>query len=96
MDSTHPICRACGVQYEQDHDLGHCPICEDERQYIPPDGQRWTTLAELRDEGHRTVHRDELYGLPAIGTDPRFAHRATRPAGARRGRKRVVGLHHLS
>ena len=72
MDSTHPICRACGVQYEQDHDLGHCPICEDERQYIPPDGQRWTTLAELRDEGHRTVHRDELYGLPAIGTDPRF------------------------
>src|SRR6478609_2401833 len=26
----------------------------------------------LRDEGHRTVHRDELYGLPAIGTDPRF------------------------
>lgn len=73
MDSTHPICRACGVQYEPDHDLAHCPICEDERQYIPPGGQQWTTLEQMREEGHQTAQRAELYGLPGIGTDPRFA-----------------------
>ena len=32
----------CGVQYgESDAPLEHCLICEDERQYIGKDGQRW-------------------------------------------------------
>ena len=30
---------------------GHCPICEDERQYVGPDGQQWTTLDQLRATG---------------------------------------------
>ena len=73
VDSTHPICRACGVQYEVEHDLGHCPICDDDRQYIPAGGQRWTTLAQLHSEGHRNVIRDEIRGVTGIGTEPRFA-----------------------
>ena len=53
MGVTHPICRTCGVQYEPDADLEHCPICEDERQYVPPDGQVWTTLEQMRAAGFR-------------------------------------------
>ncbi len=73
MDSTLPICRACGVQYEANHPKDHCPICEDERQYVPPSGQSWTTQAELRAEGHRNVVKPEVGGLTGIGTEPRFA-----------------------
>jgi glyoxylase-like metal-dependent hydrolase (beta-lactamase superfamily II) len=49
-----------------------CPICSDERQYIGPDGQRWTTLDELAAEGHRTVCREQEPGLLGIGVEPRF------------------------
>ena len=28
--------------------MPNCPVCEDERQYIPPEGQSWTTLERLR------------------------------------------------
>ena len=73
MGSDHPICRTCGVQYEHDQDPEHCPICEDERQYVPPEGQQWTTLATLRADGHRSVLRQEAHGLWGIGTEPRFA-----------------------
>jgi hypothetical protein len=48
-----------------------CPICEDERQYVGWDGQRWTTLDELRAH-HDNVLRDDL-GLTGIGTAPSFA-----------------------
>jgi glyoxylase-like metal-dependent hydrolase (beta-lactamase superfamily II) len=73
VGANHPICVACGVQYEPSHDLAHCPICEDERQYIPPAGQQWTSLAQVRADGNRSVLRQEPHGLWGIGTDPRFA-----------------------
>src|ERR1700704_5610958 len=42
------ICTACGTQYPpSDATPQHCPICEEERQYIPPRGQTWTTLGAL-------------------------------------------------
>lgn len=49
-----------------------CPICEDERQYVGPDGQQWTTLDELQTEHRNRIEKQEenLYG---IGTDPKFA-----------------------
>jgi hypothetical protein len=64
-----PICVTCGVQFGAA--AQRCPICEDPRQYVPVDGQRWTTLEELRTE-HRNELRDEA-GLTGIGTEPRFA-----------------------
>jgi hypothetical protein len=66
------ICVACGIQYpESDAPPTECPICEDERQYVPDDGQRWTTLAELR-ANHTNAIRPQLE-LTGIGTEPKFA-----------------------
>jgi hypothetical protein len=48
-----------------------CPVCEDARQWVPPEGQRWTTLDALRAE-HVNAIRPEGE-LVAIGTEPRFA-----------------------
>jgi hypothetical protein len=47
-------------------------ICEDERQYVGSDGQRWTTLDELR-ATHRADVREEEPGLTGIGCEPSFA-----------------------
>ena len=71
--SSLPICRTCGVQYEADHDLANCPICDDDRQYVPAAGQQWTTLGELAVQGYRTVLRQEAHGRWAIGVEPRVA-----------------------
>lgn len=67
------ICVTCGCQYAAaEEPPEHCKICEDERQYVGFDGQRWTTLKELRSE-----HRNELDvmepGVTRIGTRPTFA-----------------------
>jgi hypothetical protein len=48
-----------------------CPICEDERQYVPPRGQSWTTLDQLR-IGHANTWRQLAPGLFAIRTLPAF------------------------
>ena len=49
-----------------------CAICEDEREAVCWEGQRWTTLADLR-RGHRNVLRPLEAGLVGIHTEPRFA-----------------------
>lgn len=70
-----PICRTCGVQYDEAHfNPYECKICADERQYIGWDGQRWTTPAELRNEGRRgVVRQEEAEGPWGVGTEPSFA-----------------------
>jgi rubrerythrin len=38
------ICVTCGIQFkETDGPPKHCPVCEDERQYVGWEGQKWTT-----------------------------------------------------
>ncbi|HEV3097226.1 MAG TPA: hydrolase [Candidatus Dormibacteraeota bacterium] len=65
------VCRTCGVQQPPtDAPPAHCAICTDERQYVPPQGQRWATLEELRAEGRRLEVRDLEPGLTGIGADP--------------------------
>ena len=67
------ICATCGVQHgETDVPPGHCPICEDERQYIGQTGQRWTTLSELQKDHHNRIEEIEP-DLTGIGTVPGFA-----------------------
>lgn len=44
--ATLPMCATCGMQYAAPRP--DCPVCLDERQYVPAGGQRWTSLAELR------------------------------------------------
>ena len=66
------ICVRCGVQYpDTDAPPPSCPICEDEREAVPPEGQRWTHPAELGRE-HRTEIRTEEPGLTGIGVTPEF------------------------
>ena len=50
----------------------HCLICEDSRQYIGLDGQKWTTLAELQAEHKNAIAEDEP-GLVGITTEPTVA-----------------------
>src|SRR6266496_3972349 len=65
------ICVTCGVQQPpSDEPPGHCPICEDERQYVRQGGQAWTTLTELKENGHRVELRDLEPGLTGVGVEP--------------------------
>jgi glyoxylase-like metal-dependent hydrolase (beta-lactamase superfamily II) len=67
------VCVTCGSQFaESAEPPPRCPICEDERQYVGHDGQRWTTLEELRRD-HRAEIREEGPGLVGIGCEPSFA-----------------------
>jgi len=67
------ICMTCGVQYaETETPPEHCIICEDERQYIGHQGQRWTTLPEMRKTYHNRIEEVDP-NLTGIGTVPGFA-----------------------
>jgi hypothetical protein len=67
------ICVTCGAQLApSDAPPEHCPVCEDSRQYVGWDGQRWTTLAELRGRLSADI-REEEPGLTGIGARPSFA-----------------------
>lgn len=67
------ICVTCGMQFaETSAPPEHCPICEDERQYVGHNGQQWTTLERLQQDHHCRIEKQEarLFG---IGTEPNFA-----------------------
>lgn len=67
------ICTACGTQYpESEKPPAQCPICEEERQYVPPRGQTWTTLEALR-QSHMNGFREYDSGIIGIGSQPTFA-----------------------
>jgi hypothetical protein len=66
------ICMACGTQYPDSEEPPQaCRICDDERQFVPPEGQRWTTLAELSAE--RWNEFREQGTLTGFATAPEFA-----------------------
>jgi hypothetical protein len=69
---TRWICVTCGTQFaEREEQPAECPICTDARQYVPEEGQRWTTVEELRAERRNEIREDgELTG---VGVDPWFA-----------------------
>ncbi|MFP7479516.1 hypothetical protein [Terribacillus saccharophilus] len=66
------ICQTCGVQYTESMDYPvNCTICEEERQYVSMEGQRWTTLNELINSGiYINVIKDEAAGISSIKTEP--------------------------
>lgn len=66
------ICVACGIQFgETAPPPSHCPICEDERQFVNHDGQSWTTIDELKGN-RRNVLQSLEPGLTEILTEPKF------------------------
>ena len=69
----HYICWTCGTQFPASVlPPEHCPICEDERQYVGPNGQQWTTLEELQ-ATHHNMFKILEPDLTGIGTVPAFA-----------------------
>ncbi|TCP57177.1 metallo-beta-lactamase superfamily protein [Tamaricihabitans halophyticus] len=66
------ICPTCGNHYAAaETPPSSCVLCTDERQWVPPTGQRWTTMAELAEAGYRTEVRQVEPGLFGIGlTEP--------------------------
>jgi hypothetical protein len=66
------VCATCAAQFpDADAPPERCPICTDERQWVPEDGQRWTTLEALA-----TTHRNEVREeaeLLGVGTEPALA-----------------------
>ena len=63
------ICATCAVEYDEPTPAD-CPICSDERQYLPATGQRWTTLSELAVAGQQLTWIDNEPGLTGVGTHP--------------------------
>lgn len=67
------LCRECGTSYpDAPSPPARCPICEDERQYVPRTGQAWTTPADLA-AGHVNSWRLLEPDLFEIHTKPDFA-----------------------
>ena len=67
------ICQTCGVQFaESAAPPEHCPICEDARQYVGWEGQKWTQLEDLRQSRRNKVKALEP-GLTGVGIEPAFA-----------------------
>ena len=66
------ICFACGTQFpESETTPNSCPICEDERQFVPVTGQRFTTMKELRANCQNVIRQvDE--GLHEVFIRPQF------------------------
>jgi glyoxylase-like metal-dependent hydrolase (beta-lactamase superfamily II) len=68
----HFICTTCGTQFsETDAPPVACAICQDDRQYLRPSGQQWTTSERLR-KTNRNALRQEEPGLVGIGIEPAF------------------------
>jgi glyoxylase-like metal-dependent hydrolase (beta-lactamase superfamily II) len=65
------VCKACGTQYPpSDEPPGACPICQDPRQYVPPEGQAWVAWDELV-ASRRADIRDDA-GILGLGCSPDF------------------------
>lgn len=67
------VCATCGTQMPRRFDVAlNCPICSEERQYIPENGQIWTTRQHLLD--HYTVKIKQLQeNLFELVLHPTFA-----------------------
>jgi glyoxylase-like metal-dependent hydrolase (beta-lactamase superfamily II) len=65
------ICATCANQHaDSSEPPAVCAICADERQWVPPSGQHWTTLSDLAAAGHRSDIRTIEHDLIGIGVEP--------------------------
>jgi hypothetical protein len=65
------ICHTCGTRYGDNVPL-KCPVCADDRQYIPVTGQRWTNYHQLKNISAIRVDKllPDVYTLRVV---PAFA-----------------------
>ncbi len=70
---THYICVTCGTQFAATPAAPeHCPICEDERQYIGPAGATLDDAGGAAPRPSGPVIKTIEPGLTGIGTTPSF------------------------
>ncbi|MGI8457982.1 MAG: hydrolase [Propionibacteriaceae bacterium] len=68
---TQWLCATCAVEYPPSASPPTvCPICSDDRQYVRPSGQRWTSLEELTAAGHRGQVTEVEPGLLGVSIEP--------------------------
>lgn len=66
------LCATCAVEYPAgDQHPEVCPVCEDERQYVPLDGQQWTSLEDLAEAGERIRITELEPDLFALRSEPK-------------------------
>jgi glyoxylase-like metal-dependent hydrolase (beta-lactamase superfamily II) len=69
---TGYICATCGTHYSpSDAPPERCAICDEPRQWVHADGQRWLTPGELRDSHRNELRRDGAFD--GVGIEPSFA-----------------------
>ncbi|WP_299209894.1 hypothetical protein [uncultured Tateyamaria sp.] len=73
LSLDEPVCATCGTAFPAGVDVpAICPICEDERQYVPRGGQAWTSAEALR--ARYRLRRTEIEpGLHEIVVEPECA-----------------------
>lgn len=65
---TVTLCATCGVEHASLPPV--CKICADERQWVPAEGQKWTTLDELAAAGASVAFTElepSLWGMEVAG-----------------------------
>lgn len=69
------ICVTCGTEYPpSENPPENCSICNEERQYVNPHGQSWTTLTKMKtDSSYQNEILSEEDGLYSLTTKPGFA-----------------------
>ena len=66
---SHWQCAGCAVEFPPGaQPSGLCPICADERQYIPGGTQRWVRTEELAAAGHQLTITSLEPGMHAIAS----------------------------
>lgn len=66
------VCATCGTWFaESSAPPTTCPICEDDRQYVPREGQQWTIPKALSAAYENRIEEDD--GVMGIGMMPAFA-----------------------
>ena len=73
MGDTPWICTACGTNYVASlHPPKSCPICQDERQFVPSSGQNWLQGYEVA-ASHRVAFTPLADSLTQLTMEPDFA-----------------------
>lgn len=69
---AHYLCVACGTQFGDRKDPpAACPICSDDRQFVPKAGQIWVDYDDFK-SGHSIVWSEEAPGIQALTLAPDF------------------------
>ncbi|KAF2234465.1 hypothetical protein EV356DRAFT_151623 [Viridothelium virens] len=70
------VCKACATQFDipVTKPLSNCKICDDPRQFVPPQGQEWTSLRQLKHEGYTNKWQQDAVDkrVWSIWTEPKF------------------------